>query len=367
MTVGGASDWSDTYLFRLEDQHGFRLSTIREAWALSRSTIEKIRQAVATLIPAELSLVTFGSLARMEFTSGSDIDWCLLVDGRADSGHRAVGREVSRVFSGLFGDKAPNPTGAFGSLVFSHELIHCIGGAHDTNANLTRRLLLVVESLELNKPEVNRPHSRISRAILQRYFEEETRFPDKSFFPRFFLNDVVRFWRTMAVDFAAKTHERGPKSWALRNVKLRFSRKLLFVAGLLLAFETSLYPESDLMPHGYQAPLPFDDACPEFSSAQRCLWAANLSPLEILARACLSLGVESGAIRAVFEGYDTFLKLLSDEGSRRELSRMDFGEAGESSLFREAREIGHEFQRGLDEVFFNTEEIKKLTLKYGLF
>ena len=56
------------------------------------------------------------------------------------------------------------------------------------------------------------------------------------------MNDVVRFWRTMTVDYAAKVIERDREGWALRNAKLRFSRKLIFVTGMLLAYEVGLNP-----------------------------------------------------------------------------------------------------------------------------
>jgi hypothetical protein len=42
----------------------------------------------------------------------------------------------------------------------------------------------------------------------------------------FSLNDIVRFWRTMAVDFASKQRDRAGEEWGLRNAKLRMSRKL---------------------------------------------------------------------------------------------------------------------------------------------
>ena len=81
-----------------------------------------------------------GSLARNEFTLGSDIDWTPSVDGSADPKHHDLVRQI-----GLLGDsmagKSTEAEGTFGSLVCSHDLIHQIGGEDDTNRNTTRRLL----------------------------------------------------------------------------------------------------------------------------------------------------------------------------------------------------------------------------------
>jgi hypothetical protein len=71
--------------------------------------------------------------------------------------------------------------------------------------------------------------------LLDRYLDQSV----KDFRPpRFLLNDVIRYWRTMCVDFAGKEHE-GPGKWGLRNVKLRTARKVLFAGGLLPVLECS--------------------------------------------------------------------------------------------------------------------------------
>jgi len=73
--------------------------------------------------------------------------------------------------------------------------------------------------------------TRVLRVLLKRYLVDDFGYamPPKAAarVPRFLLNDLVRYWRTMAVDFAAKRREREGAGWGLRNFKLRMSRKLI--------------------------------------------------------------------------------------------------------------------------------------------
>jgi hypothetical protein len=107
----------------------------------------------------------------------------------------------------------PGPTDVFGGLVFSHELIHTIGGDEDTNKNMTRRLLLLLESATIEALGSKEVHNRVVKGILNRYVDEDATFikanQRKNKIPRFLLNDVVRFWRTMAVDYVNKRRVRS--------------------------------------------------------------------------------------------------------------------------------------------------------------
>lgn len=192
----------------------------------------------------DTSLVVFGSLARGEWTSKSDLDWTFLVDGGANSDHLRISQDIHRVLQeAKF--QPPGPTGTFGNLAFSHDIIHQIGGQNDSNRNTSQRILLLLESCAVGKR--TDAYERVLRGVINRYMEEDTHPLEHDSrryrVPRFLLNDIVRFWRTMAVDFASKQRDRAGAGWGLRNAKLRMSRKLIFASGLLVCFSANLDPD----------------------------------------------------------------------------------------------------------------------------
>lgn len=346
----------------LADRHGLKLPNIYAAAARSKKQLETLRHELLHFGASDCSIVAFGSLARLEMTAESDLDWSLLIDGAARSEHKALAIKIGERL-GELKHKKPNPAGAFGNLTFSHDLVHSIGGESDSNKNTTRRILLLLESTNLG-------HSiaweRVVRGILERYFTQEPYGPDqrkqKRYFPRFLVNDVVRFWRTMAVDYAAKVVDRAGNGWALRNAKLRLSRKLIFSTGLLLAYEVYLNPpptEADLFGSRQIGPAPL---------IQRVFPLVQTPPLEILARAMLKWDGSPTAARDLFESYDEFLGLLDDKKKRKVLDSLPYEKSIHAQAFNEVREIGHRFQRGLDAFFLDgPKDVRNLTRRYAIF
>jgi hypothetical protein len=315
------------------------------------------------LVPADTSVVVFGSLARGEWTNGSDVDWTLLVDGPADPAHLEVVQHITRHLKRL-GYKDPGRTAMFGGLTFSHDLVHRIGGEHDSNRNTTQRILLLLESETVGTEDLAR--DRVIRQILQRYVEEDHDYREPSDWtpqiPRFLLNDVVRYWRTMAVDAAAKRREREGEGWALRNFKLRMSRKLIFAAGLAACVTCKLRPSEQLRNGTSTSDEAFCSAMTEL-----LFESVNRTPIEILAHTILAFeAFDAGHL--MYGAYDSFLGILGDTDKRNRLEKLTVDNAYSDPLFQEARQIGRKFQDGLGKLFFETDpDLTKTTQHYGVF
>ena len=288
------------------------LSKSREISSRTRKDLDKL---LSTEIPKytseDTSLVVFGSLSRGEWTRGSDLDWTFLIDGGANSDHLLIAQDIQKVIEKA-GFQKPGPTGTFGNMAFSHDIIHQIGGQDDTNKNTTQRILLLLESCAIG--ERNDAYERVIRGVINRYLEEDNHLltgdAKRYRVPRFLLNDIVRFWRTMAVDFASKQRDRAGKGWGLRNAKLRMSRKLIFASGLLVCFSCNLDPD-------LQAQISTDkrDIKPNLVNYIRD--HVRMTPLEIVARSVDRYGVPNPIAKELFGAYSQFLTILDDEKSRK--------------------------------------------------
>jgi len=197
-----------------------------------------LREKFAGLDTEDTSIVVFGSLARDEATSKSDVDWTLLIDGIADPQHLNVAHEIQRRLDEIQA-KPPGREGTFGSLAFSHEILHWIGGEGDSNANTTQRILLLLESKPIGRTEA---WDRVLNNVLSRYLTEDRGLWEKTKergVPLFLLNDIARFWRIMVVDFAYKQRDRANQGYALRSIKLGLSRKLIYAFRTTCLFQLS--------------------------------------------------------------------------------------------------------------------------------
>lgn len=139
------------------------------------------------------------------------------------------------------------------------------------------------------------------------------------------------------MDYATKRWQRSSKGWALRKVKLRMSRKLLFTKGMLLCFlcdqEFAGQPSED-DPTLVSSPL-----------LNICYEMSRRSPLELLAEVVWNYGNDDTA-RMLFGSYDHFLKSMNDSETRDHLKGLEFG-ADNDPIFEKQRATTRQFRDGL--------------------
>ena len=368
--MDGVIDPNVDYVAELSHSLGQSWSAIDDAKTSAFEVQQLLGRELGEFSSDDIDIVVFGSLARGEWTSGSDVDWTLLIDGQASPDHRPAARQVQeRIAATIFRGRTlnpPGPEGIFGNLAFSHDIVHHIGGQSDTNRNTTQRVLLLLEARPIRHSGHGGavgPYDRVVRSILYRYLHDDTNFSagdiDESRIPRFLLNDVVRYWRTMCVDFAFKEWEQAGKKWALRNIKLRMSRKLLFASALMTIFSCFRNPTLRLS----GAPDQEYIARMQAHLTQFVL----TSPLNIFAWTLSRLGlqVQCGQL---LDCYNEFLTQLDDEKFRTHLDSLAAEKVYEDEAFLRLRKASHVFQDALTEVFFRADtELREFIIEFGVF
>lgn len=160
-----------------------------------------------------------------------------------------------------------------------------LGKPHDDADNtFTGRLLLLLES----KPIFGTtPYQLVRRECVLRYWTDYSDHSD-SFLPAFLVNDILRFWRTLCVNYEAGT-TLNPARRRAKNYKLKFSRLLTCFSAIV----------------GIQAQFQQGGTV----SAEEVIEILDRTPLERLRRIGDQLGgVVSNRITDLEELYDGFLR-----------------------------------------------------------
>jgi predicted nucleotidyltransferase len=345
---------------RLAEKVGHTWPNVMAARERSAAMLAKLRELLRGHDPEDTSIIVFGSFARGEYTAGSDIDWTLLIDGRADEAHLTQARAITKLLKeSKIQDESP--FGVFDNVSFSHPILHQIGGHDDTNRNTTQRILLLLESVAIGRAEA---HERVLGLVLARYVADDRglRFSKrKPLVLGFLLNDIVRYWRTITIDFQNKQRNKRD-GWALRNIKLRTSRKLLFASGMLTCFSLQLFGGGE----------PWSSGEGERVDPARTLRflrdRIRFTPLDHMAEALLRPKISAETVKMVMDNYDAFLGIVANEEKRKHLVNLPLEALGEDALFKEASRLTYTFQDGLDRLFFEEdEEIASLVKRFGVF
>ena len=280
----------------------------------------------------------------------------------------AVARTLDRIEIATVPFKPTGREGTFGNLTFSHEILHLIGGEDDSNANTTRRMLLLLESQPVGRAEA---WNRVLNNVLSRYLTEDLGLWEKAKdrgVPLFLLNDIARYWRIMVVDFAYKQRTRANRGYALRSIKLGLSRKLIYASGLLACFSCHFD-----FPDEHWGALSASGNPQLLIEHLRAIF--RKTPLEILATMLIRYDSLLEQVKRLFDAYDRFIGLMADEAAvfdgkspRDHLEELDVESLETDPVFGEAREIRRAFGRALTEIFLDPKsELYNTTIRYGVF
>jgi hypothetical protein len=321
--AGGLAEDPTGHTELLAEQAGVAIPHILQARRYTQESFAKVKRVLdGEDIPDSVSVCVFGSWARHELTAGSDHDWALLTAQPTDDKDPEIAGAMRAAKRHLGGkDHGPGSQEIFGVPFDVHTLAHNVGLEDDTNKNLTRRMMLLLESAALT----GSIHAPGWKAVLDRYMNEGV----KDFWPpRFLLNDLIRYWRTVCVDFEGKhrdTHDTDPK-WVPRNAKLKTSRKLLFAGGLIPI----------LLCHRYEK---------EQMKAFLARWLPA-PPLDRLSAAFRWAQAEAEGARAL-DAYDRWIAIQQDSQARATLKTLTRQTREDSDLFRDIKAIAEQFERAL--------------------
>lgn len=297
-------------------------SVITQAKQYSEKKLSELRCGLATLvIPKDDIVLTCGSYARREASKESDCD-SFVITPHEISNEPPIDENIKNKIKDIV-PIDPSLEGPFWKVESQAGMLVNIGGDQDSNPKLTRRMLLLLEGEWLfNEGGL----AVIRRKILERYIREDMADHQLA---RFLLNDIIRYYRTIAIDYEFKTGEGdNPKPWGIRNIKLVFSRKLLYASGLFSVAMTAGRTRD-----------------------QKIEILENLFGMSAIDRLIDICGLNR--VEGILKSYSLFLESLENSETRNKLKKIRKEERSDS-VFRNLKNEGHHFTGELLKLFEGT-------------
>jgi predicted nucleotidyltransferase len=255
-------------------------------------------------------LAVAGSLARLEASSLSDIDLIITTTSEPDDAAATAIVEWRKELCEALGIDAPNPHGVFHQPISRSSVVSIAGASDERYDHTSKRILFLLESAPLSdKAE----YDALLDAVIDRYAEDVVKDPTKNFV--FLLNDVVRYFRLLCVNYQQVKTETPDGKWPLRNVKLRHSRVLMYFSMIAALGLLSRERGADKV------------------DALKLL--VRMHPLKRLFVAYQM--ADDSCFYRVAGLYDTFIALLSKKKTRAALLAVDYETRYESSVFSQLK------------------------------
>jgi predicted nucleotidyltransferase len=210
--------------------------------------LRKARHASAF---SHLTIYTAGSYGRLEASKHSDIDLFFVLTKSRDFFDEIRVPEI-RLLSELvdIGYTMSFPKfsndGHFLKLLFLGDILDNLGSpADDYHNHFTARMLLLLESKPVYGSEI---YNRLLNETIKSYFRDYEHHPS-DFRPTFLINDIIRFWKTLCLNYEHKRNQittRTAIKHKIKNFKLGYSRLLTCFAtvAILSTYGETISPKN---------------------------------------------------------------------------------------------------------------------------
>lgn len=322
----------------IEDQ----VPALRQAADTSETYLRQAREGLASSLGDKptVEVLACGPLATGLASSHSGFDYLVVTFGLA--GQPDLTPDVLSAVESIREDlKLPTPlrTRPGGRVVAAQDLVDHIGLEGDTTACNAQRVAALTESVSLYRPE---RRTELVTALAGRYLAA---YPNrKKGPPRPLVNDVLRQWRALAVDYqAAAADVRPDRDWGLRYLDLVIGRKLT-VAGSLAVLLSCDEPTPQQLAEAFARPP--------------LARLADLLPL-------LDAPARQAELRTVFRVAESFAAVMADDGFRAEAADVTCrADIDDHPHVRRMIIRARELQAALEGIFFDTPALAASARKY---
>ncbi len=285
---------------------------------------DSLKNLVSDKYP-DICVIVTGSYGRDEASEASDMDWFLVVDESKTELDKDEKQSILDTVDSIVGEhvrKETGETGTFESLIPVSDLLENYGGDKETNQGFTRRMLYLLESKALYNDEMYRA---LKKQIVELYIKDSVSDHNLN---QFLLNDIIRYYRTICTDYEFKVSEQG-KSWGVRKIKLRFSRKILYFSGLIMVAKTC-----------------------SLSKNKKIEATLNLLRLPPIARIQNICGEDQS--QEMLTCYSQFLDEISKPSVRESLDKITRKNRNSNEEYRNLKNLSQHFNWELEKMFIST-------------
>lgn len=272
-----------------------------------------------------LSVIVTGSYGRDEASEISDMDWFLVVDEAKTNLDKEEEKLILENVNSIINEFVPKETGGtntFASLIKTSDLLGNYGGDIETNQAFTRRMLYLLESKALYNDEM---YNELKKQIVELYIKDSVSDHNLS---KFLLNDIIRYYRTICTDYEFKVNEQE-KSWGVRKIKLRFSRKILYFSGLIMVAKTCSMSRDNKI--------------------EETLTLLSLPPIARIESICGKVKSEE-----MLTYYSEFLDEISKPEVRKSMDKITRENRNENNEYRSLKNMSEHFNWELEKMFIST-------------